>query len=1015
MAVRKRPSPAKTARPRGAGAPRGPARRLPTERKYVSILRVDLHRSTDLVVELELEEAIDRLMPALQEMRAAVHAQGGIIHREMGDGIFAVFGAPFANDFHAISACLAAFDLLRRIEALSDPDIKVRIGVHSGQVVAGPRTVDLSSTYEIDGPALIMAERLQSAAEPGQVLVSANCKELAEGYIRFGPAVEHQLKGFPRPVPLHVAEGVGELSKWRVNATRRRTLFVGRDTEMARLLEATVDADGRPCGGCTAIVGEAGVGKSRLAREFVETLRGRGWRVFGAECSSILGQSPFSLLKSLLIDLGDAEEGTSLHDGLQPAQAAALDVILEREGDKAAWTALSPQARGRAIVAAARTVATRQAGRGPTVLLLEDLQWADEASTPALLAILALVGQLPLLVLGTIRSGGVPEWFERASSIQVSLRTLDAADGLAMLDELLGSSPRLAALKRQILAHTGGMPLFVEEVCRRLVEVGTLKGEWGKLEPAAPATELGVPLTVQGVIASRIDSLAPVEKRMLQVAAAIGPHVSSWLMKKVAAVTDAAFQNVLAALTGAAMLLPAAGLAEPPDGGLDFAHELVRQVAYDAVLAPDRVDLHKRIMEALESAVDDVSDPEHAAAMVHHALRAEQWDKAAIYALAIARRSFSQSALPDAMRHYEMAMNAVDRLPASPAREGRAIDLRIEARLSYANLGKVAQWLDLAKEAETRSTALGDDQRRVAALAMQAAALNFCGAPSDALSAGAAAVVQATKIGNPGWIAYAQYGLGQGHYVAGNYRDAIDNFEQAHRRFAEGATPPMGGSAAQAGLLCCMMACLCHVARGDDGAATEAQRVADETAAREANPIAAIAAGYSRGALLLHRQEPAEAEAALAQAMALVTRHEVNLFIPVIAGLHGLSLLLLDRVDDAKQALALARTAAESLGHRSAGLRAEIYGVLCDAMSGMPCGEGLSAIQARVQVARQHGYEPLELEGLLLEGALHEAAGDMESAPLCAKRAAEVADRIGAAGTFRDFRLYAGRLVGATD
>src|SRR5262249_22090968 len=151
----------------------------------------------------------------------------------------AIFGAPIANDHHAVMACLAAFDLQARIAALKDEQLKVRIGLHTGELVVGPRALDFGSTYEFDGPALILAERLQAAAEPGQVLVSSSCHALAEGYVRFGDANALTLKGFPRPVPVHVALGIGELSKWQIVSRRSRTDFVGRQAELAELLSLT--------------------------------------------------------------------------------------------------------------------------------------------------------------------------------------------------------------------------------------------------------------------------------------------------------------------------------------------------------------------------------------------------------------------------------------------------------------------------------------------------------------------------------------------------------------------------------------------------------------------------------------------------------------------------------------------------------------------------------------------------------------------------------------------------------
>jgi class 3 adenylate cyclase/tetratricopeptide (TPR) repeat protein len=985
---------------------------LPTERKYVTILRADLHRSTDLVINLELEEAVNRLVPAMVAMRAAVHGYGGIVYREMGDGMFAVFGAPIADDMHAVMGCLAAIDMLQRIVSLGDALIKVRVGVHSGQVVAGPRRLDLGSNYELDGPPLIMAERLQSVAEPGQALASAATRTLADGYMRFGPAVPRTLKGFPAAVPLHVLEGIGELSKWRASAARSTARFVGRDRETQQLLAMADRADGK--GLCVAIVGEAGVGKSRLAREFVGDLRSRHWQASAAECSPILGGSPFSLLHAVLEEIAATLGATALEqlqDSLPAAQSAALQVVLRTgsEVDRPEWTALTPQGRSRAIVAAARALVERRTKTGPTVILLEDLQWADEASTAALQGVQSISSQYPLLILATARSDGLPGWFAEMTAQTLRLPPLGKAGGLAMLDELLGQSPALSGFKQRILEHTGYMPLFIEEVCRRLAETGALKGEWGTFE-ATEGAELGVPLTVQGVIASRIDRLAPSAKSVLQVAAAIGPQVPIWLVRSVATLSESAFRNALAALSGAAMLVAASSPAHAATGDTVFAHELIRQVAYDAVTGPARIALHGRILAARDK--EQYVGSARLAAMAYHARMAQDWGKAADYAAKIARESFSQSALVDATRNFEAAMQALDRLPPSAAREAKAIDLRIEARLAYANIGNVSRWLDLAKEAEERSAAIGDDTRGVVASAVRAAALNFCGAPGDALEAGTKALAQAARCGNPGWLAYAEYGLGQACYVAGRYREAVGHLKRSYQVFAmEGATPPMGGSGAQASLLCCMMGVLCQVALGDDTAAAAEQLLAEETAAREARPLPTIASAYSRGALLLHQGRLAASEDALGEALALAQRHEVNLFIPVIAGARGLALLLLERRDEARETLLLACAEADKLGHRSARLRADICLALADALDAKRRSGALQAAQALKRVARQQGYHPLELEALLLCSVLHRQEGEKDQSVRCAEQAEEIAGHMGAQGTLRDFTKYLGQLL----
>jgi class 3 adenylate cyclase/tetratricopeptide (TPR) repeat protein len=991
------------------------SRNLATERKYVSILRADLHRSSDLVTDLALEDSIARLAPALEEMRLAVHQYGGIVYREMGDGIFAVFGAPLADDLHAVMGCLAALELLRRIDALGDHKVRVRVGVHSGLVVAGPRKLDYTRAYDFDGPPLIMAERLQAIAEPGQALASQDCRVLAGGYIRFGGGETHVVKGFARPVIVHPIQGVDELSKWQVTLGRGTAAFVGREAEQSHLL-ALGEAAAAGASHNTIVSGEPGVGKSRLVREVLRVLRQRGWQCMEVECSPIVGHSPFSLLKSILAAatsaLGDTETAL-LRAELPVAQLNAMQIVHDGVAADTLpdWARLAARARERAIVDMACAVVARRIGQQPTLLLIEDVQWADEASGPAIEAIASLAKRWKLFVLMSARTGDFPAWIERASDARLPLTPLKRDAGLAMLDHLLGTSPRLQSLKTRILEHTGAMPLFIEEVCRGLLESGRLVGGWGRFEPALDEVALGVPLTVQGVIASRIDRLSLREKRFLQVAAAIGPQSPSHLLKIVCGAKESIFRQVLTALFTAGMLV---GSLDASRSEISFPHECVRQVAYDATLESERVKLHKRILNELEAeaaAADQSSGKDLAALMVHHAVQAREWTRAAELATAVARRCFGQSAFADAKRHFELAIASVDKLPPSRSREAMAIDLRIEARMAYGNLGMVSRWLDLAREAEARARAAGDRARCVPALAMRAAALNFCGAPAEAIEVGQSAVREAAESGDRGWLAYAEYGLGQAYYVAGHYTQAVESLKRAYQRFRfEDAAPPPGGGAAQAALLSCMMICVSNAALGDDEGIAAAQARADAITQETSTPAAAIAAGFSRGVLLLSKDNIKAAEETLAQSLMLARQHEVRLFIPVLANQRGYALLQLGQVEDARATFRTAHDEAEYLGHRSAALRSELGFVLCDAASPLKREAALEAVIRSEHISRQGGYQPLELEALLIRCALLDALGEDFSASRAA--AERMVVRIGAVGTKRDVCRILARILG---
>jgi tetratricopeptide (TPR) repeat protein len=293
---------------------------------------------------------------------------------------------------------------------------------------------------------------------------------------------------------------------------------------------------------------------------------------------------------------------------------------------------------------------------------------------------------------------------------------------------------------------------------------------------------------------------------------------------------------------------------------------------------------------------------------------------------------------------------------------------------------------------------------------MRAAALNFCGAPAEAIEAGQSAVRAAAESGDRGWLAYAEYGLGQAHYVAGHYAEAVETLEKAYRRFrVEGAAPPPGGGAAQAALLCCMMIGVSNAALGNDDGVASAQARADEIARETSTPTAAIAAGFSRGVLLLSRDDLKAAEETLALALKLARQHEVHLFVPVLANQHGVALLRLGQTTEARQAFELARDEAELLGHRSAALRAELGLVLCEAASRSRRRAAMEMVRRCEQSARQGGYQPLELEALLIRAALASAAGEDSAA---AQRAAEqIATRVGAVGTKREVSRMLSRVL----
>jgi tetratricopeptide (TPR) repeat protein len=628
------------------------------------------------------------------------------------------------------------------------------------------------------------------------------------------------------------------------------------------------------------------------------------------------------------------------------------------------------------------------------VILIEDLHWADDSSAASIEALALDAPNHRWLILVTARTSGLPGWLERLRPDTVALHGLARDAAATLLDHLLGTAAELAPLKLRILAHTGNLPLFIEEVCRRLLEAGAFVGEWGAFRLGPGPVGLDVPPTVHGVIASRIDRLAPAEKLLLQTAAVIGPSGSLSLLRNVANRGPTQIASLLPALEAAALLTRCDGV---QSGNYAFPHELVRQVAYDTMLGPARVSLHRRVLGELEagggSKLVDVSG-----ALVHHAVMSREWSRAVELATNVAKRCIAQYALGDASRYFETAIDAVDRLEASRERELRAIDLRIEARVALGSSGKVERWLTLAKEAEARAAALGDHARAMAAMVSRASALNFAGPGSEALIVGREAVHCAEQLGDEGWLASAEYVHGHAAYKSGNYFLAAQLLAQAQDRLAQpGVRPPSGAPATYLPLVCAMMQAICHFALGDAEAIAEQQRFVSQLTKASKLPLDGVVVGITRGLLLLLRDEFLEAERSFEAALRVARDNDLTGFIPLAAFHLGLARLGQQHWEAAREALEDAKVEAASSGPLSSNLRSVIYLALADGLNDTP-ESGLQALRSAHAVAEQQGYAMIAVEALMVEGAalLRSRAHDTDTAVSLLSAALETASALGA-------------------
>lgn len=958
-----------------------------SERRFVTILRADVVDSTGLVAELEPEEAVSRLEPALAAMRAAVRQFGGIVSKELGDGLAAVFGAPIADDNHAPLACHAAIELVRRVGSLGDPGLQVRVGLHSGHVVAYMVSNEFSKVYEIGGAAQHLAARLESAAEANQIYVSEACQKLADGHVRFDFLGRKSLRGFSETVPVYRIVGASDLSSWRVRRARSVSRFVDRTTERALLWRAAERIT--TTRQTVLLMGDAGIGKSRLAHEFVQDLRTDGWLLLDAECSPNLQGAPFSTLKRLVLSTLEAvaKDSDRLGDPREDLSAVhrfAIDAVLDLPISDPRWSELEPYARGRAISEAICAIVESVARRKSVILLIEDLHWVDRASDNVIAAIASL--QAPnLFVFFTSRPNGMPEWIARCHTEVIAMRPLDDDSGLAMLADMLGASVTNADLKNRIISHTANVPLFIEEVCRGLKDNGTLRGQWGDLALVRPIEELGIPASIQGVIAARLDRVSRQERLVLQVAAALGPRSSEAVVWKVSELPENAFQNCLAALDRAELLVR---IDSDLENSLEFRHEMVRQVTYESMVEKVRESIHARVLAAFESDGTWRDDPD---ALCYHAVRAKDWPKAFSYGRSAAQKCLLRSAYADAVDYFQTAMSSLDKTPTTRQRETNAIDLRMEARMAFIWSGRIAEWVDLGKEADRRASEIDDVGRKVAAMTVMAGGQNFYGTPTEAVALGEEVVGLAEETGNPGWRNLALYNLGQAYFLAGRYRQAEQTFARARAHLmgmeasAPFATPPKYTL-----LLCCMMKGFTHTVMGELGAAEQLQHQAAAIAEETGRPYDRVAAAYSGGWLMLGRGNPAAAAAILEDGFVLAQKHGIRLFVPVLACHLGMAYLEQGLFDRARGMLTEAREEAKAVGYTSAVLRSSIYLALAISRLGDVQAAQNMLREAR-NTARQQGFSGLEAEALFGEAVVTPASSSENKAAILAALGAAIA------------------------
>jgi predicted ATPase len=615
------------------------------------------------------------------------------VNQYTGDGIMALFGAPIAHEDHGRRACYAALRLSNELGRYADElrlrglNFSVRMGLNSGEVVVGKIGDDLRMDYTAQGYTVGLAARMEQIAASDRICLTEQTARLVEGFFQLRDLGQLDVKGVREPLRVYELLGTGPLrTRMEVAARRGLVRFVGRQGEMEQLHRAW-EAAQADHGQIVGVVGEAGVGKSRLVHEFKAPLE-RGCLVL--EAFSVSHGKAYAYLP--LVELLKSYFGITLEDDERQrrekitGKVLTLDRTLEDTlpylftllgiGDETVSLAqMDPEIRRRRTLEAVKRVLVRETLDQPCVLIFEDLHWID-AETQAFLEVLSeSVATARLLLLVDYRPEYQHGWGSKTYYTHLRLDPLGDEEAQELLMALLGegASAEREVLKRLILEKTEGNPFFMEELVQTLAEEGVLGGERGHYRLERSPSELHIPATVQGVLAARIDRLPTEEKNLLQTLAVIGKDFSFGLIRRVAEQGEEDLYRGLSHLQAGEFIYEQPAFPEPE---YTFKHALTQEVGYQSLLGERRERLHERAAQAIEELYGDALDG-HYGELAHHYGRTENTPKAVQYLHLAGEQAVQRSAYAEAIDQLTRAVELVAMLPGTRERSERELLLQL--------------------------------------------------------------------------------------------------------------------------------------------------------------------------------------------------------------------------------------------------------------------------------------------------------------------------------------------------
>jgi len=990
------------------------------ERKTVTALFADMAGSTALIHDLDPEDARRLIDPVLALMMDAVHHYEGYVAKSMGDGILALFGAPIAHEDHPQRALLAALrmqeDMRRYADGVRQAQgiaLQIRVGVNSGEVVVRAiRTDDLHTDYDPVGHSIHIASRMEGIAVPGSIVASEDTHKLAEGYFAFKALGATPIKGLSEPLPIFEVLGLGPLrTRLQVAGSRGLAHFVGRVRELEQLREARSRAHaGR--GQIVGVVGEPGVGKSRLFHEF-KLLAPREALVLETFSVSHGKAYPYLPLIDLLknyCQIGAEDDERRRREKLT-GKLLTLDRALEDSlpylfhllgvaEPSSTLAQMSPQIRRQRSFEAIKRLLVRESMAQPLELIVEDLQWLD-SETEAFLGFLGeSVASARILLLVNYRPEYRHNWSHKSYYTQVRLDPLGEAEARELLRDLLGTG--LAPLERLILAQTEGNPFFIEEVVQTLIEEGMLRGERGQYRLEQIPTALHIPTTVQGVLAARIDRLEPAEKALLQTLAVIGKAFTWSLVARVVEQPEDQLKSLLARLQAGEFIYEQPAF---PEVEYSFKHALTQEVSYGSLLIERRRALHERTGQAIE-ALYGAQIEAHCSELAHHFSRSGNAAKAVEYLLCAGRQAVQRSADAEAVTHLTQALGLLETLPDAPERAKQELALQITLGPAWmATKGFAAPEVEATyTRALMLSRQLGETIELFPALLGLRTFYIVRGELRTARELGEQLLALARKAQDPALLVQAHGALGINLFMLGELEPARAHLEQALALYdPRQQRSPAFFQGLEPGVLGLAFVAMDLWLLGYPDQALARSQAALALAQTLSHPAASADALILAAELHLYRRE-AQPTRELAEATAaLATEHGLPFWLTYGIIFSGWALAVQGRaaegIERMQQGLAAYRaTGSEIYLTRFLALLAEAYARAGQAEPGLQTLEEALAVAERTQ-ERVYEAELYRLKGeltLLQPSRGGEEAGGRDEAVACFLQAIAIARRQGA-------------------